>query len=116
MPSHLTRSALCALAMGLFHVSAFALGLEAAKSRGVTWTLVTQEVQGQPGETVIIKVVGEIPKGWHTYSLKKYHPIGPQSTTVAVQPNDSIALVEESVSYDPKPYIEEAATKAFGVD
>ncbi len=109
-------SAFCAISLALLHASAHAIVSPLdSKARGVTWTLVEPEVVGTPGETVIVHIKGEIPKGWHTYSLKKYK-LGPTSTEIRVEPSDLAGLVAESVSYDPKPKPDVKTREIFGLD
>ena len=85
-----------------------------AMAHGVTWTLVEQEVMGQPGETVMVHITGEIPEGWHTYSLLKYK-LGPQSTVVTAEPKELVSVDVPQVSYDPKPFNDKRSAEAFGI-
>ncbi|MEI6235270.1 MAG: cytochrome c biogenesis protein CcdA [Planctomycetota bacterium] len=111
-------SALLALAVSLlaFSPTPAVAGEEKVKStRSVTWTLDEQEVAGQPGGTVLVHLTGEVPDGWHTYTLKKYKPgMGPQSTVIKVEPKESATLVVDGVTYDPQPFVDDESTKAFG--
>ncbi len=85
-----------------------------ASAKGVTWSLVEQEVEGQPGSTVTVHIVGVIPEGWHTYSLLKYK-IGPQSTVITVDPKESATVDVDNVSYEPKPFNDKRSAEAFGI-
>lgn len=115
MRSYYSLSALCAITLAIVQAPAHALSLGSEKPAGVTWTLVEQEVEGQPGATVIVHVKGEIPKNYHTYTLTKYKAgMGPSSTKVKIEPKETASLVEADVTYDPAPHVDEESTKAFG--
>ncbi|HLX61302.1 MAG TPA: cytochrome c biogenesis protein CcdA [Planctomycetota bacterium] len=113
MRLNLSLAILCAVIGCAIHAPAFALSND--KPRGVTWSLVDAEIEGKPGETVIVRVKGEIPKDWHTYTVKKYAAgEGPGGTALQIEPKDQAAIVESGITYDPKPYIDAFSTKAFG--
>ena len=116
MRTHYTLSALSAflIALSFLSANAHALDFDGGTPKGVTWTLVEQEIQGAPGGTVIVHIAGDIPKGWHTYSLLKYK-IGPASTVITVEPKDMASIDVKGVTYDPKPVNDKRSADAFGI-
>ncbi len=106
MRSRLSFAAFLALAVCGIQAAAMALDFDTTP-KGVTWTLVEGEVQGEPGKTVTVHVKGLIPEGWHTYSLKTYTKLGgPSPTKIVIEPKDAASLVLAEVTFDQKPHID----------
>lgn len=81
----------------------------------VTWTVESPEVSGKPGETVNVRIKGEIPKKWHTASLKPLPKFGPTPTKLELVTNDN-AEISGKITSDPAPTIDPIQTKQFGYD
>ncbi len=112
-------AALCAIMGSLLSTASFALdfGTGAVANGTVTWTLVDSEVSGNPGDTVMIRVKGEISKGWHTYTLKKYKAgEGPKSTVIELGPADMVSYVAGDVKFEPAPHVDKITSEQFGND
>ena len=90
-------------------------GKTESAASSVKWTILENEVGANPGETISIRIKGEIPKAWHTYSLKVYPKFGPPTTFIELLPNES-ALIDGVISSDPKPTIDPKLTKQYKYD
>ena len=81
----------------------------------VKWTILESDIGANPGETASVRIKGEIPKAWHTYSLKVYPKFGPPTTSIELLPNE-IALIDGVIASDPKPKIDPKLTKQYKYD
>ena len=75
------------------------------KPRSVEWTLDSPPDKMDSGSTVILHLVGKIPAGWHTYSLKTYDRPGPSPTSISIAPEELLALAGP-ITATPAPKIE----------
>jgi len=82
----------------------FLLGaiVSAAEPTGVNWKLEHSAINAARGETVNLKLIGEVPQGWHTYSSKTYK-MGPQPTQIAVPPG--VVEISGRITSKPEPVI-----------